>query len=115
MTTFPSNGAPNSPVRRNPIASLGIRLIRWYQRTISVGLPRRCRYSPTCSQYAVEALRVHGVVKGTLLSAWRLLRCNPWSEGGVDRVPEKGRWPSKPLAYDELMALYRDEDRVHST
>ncbi|MDN6486340.1 MAG: membrane protein insertion efficiency factor YidD [Ancrocorticia sp.] len=89
--------------------------IRWYQKEISPGLPRRCRYSPTCSQYALQALEVHGALKGTLLSAWRLVRCNPWSKGGVDRVPARGAWPSRPLDYDDLMALYQDEDRVPNT
>lgn len=84
--------------------------IRVYQRWISPGLPARCRYAPTCSQYALESLRIHGVLKGTLLSIWRILRCNPWSKGGVDRVPQKGRWPSRPLDVDELHALYRRED-----
>lgn len=69
-----------------------IAAIRWYQRTVSPGLPRRCRYYPTCSAYAVEALDVHGPVKGLLLAAWRLLRCNPLTKGGVDHVPEQGQW-----------------------
>jgi putative membrane protein insertion efficiency factor len=44
----------------------------------------RCKYHPSCSQYALDALRKHGLVKGSALAAWRLLRCNPWSHGGVD-------------------------------
>ncbi|WP_346962691.1 membrane protein insertion efficiency factor YidD [Actinobaculum sp. 352] len=84
--------------------------IRWYQRTISAALPATCRYAPSCSQYAYGALRIHGVVKGTLLSVWRILRCNPWSKGGVDRVPARGKWPSAPLDHSELMALYAQED-----
>ncbi len=87
-----------------------IAAIRWYQRTISAGSPRRCRYEPTCSHYGVEALEVHGLFKGGLLTIWRVLRCNPWSKGGVDRVPEKGHWPTKPLGYEELMKLYEEED-----
>lgn len=92
------------------VAEILVAPIRWYQRNVSPGLERRCRYAPTCSQYAIEALRVHGVVKGTLLAVWRLLRCNPWSKGGVDRVPGKGRWPARPLDSDELLALYERED-----
>ena len=84
--------------------------IRVYQRWLSPGLPARCRYAPTCSQYALESLQIHGVLKGTLLGVWRVLRCNPWSKGGVDRVPAKGRWPSKPLDVDGLHALYERED-----
>ncbi|MDP9806346.1 putative membrane protein insertion efficiency factor [Trueperella bonasi] len=86
--------------------------IRWYQRNISVNFPRRCRYQPTCSAYALESIQVHGTIKGTLLGVWRVLRCNPWSKGGVDWVPEKGKWPKKPLGYKELIAL-RDKDLDH--
>jgi putative membrane protein insertion efficiency factor len=49
--------------------------------------PRVCKYEPTCSHYAEEAVRRHGVVRGLSLAAWRLLRCNPWSKGGYDPVP----------------------------
>ena len=58
--------------------------IRLYQRAISPVIPRRCKYHPTCSQYALDALREYGFVRGTILAGWRLLRCNPWSHGGVD-------------------------------
>ena len=60
--------------------------IRLYQRLISPALPRRCRYEPTCSAYAVEAIRELGVIRGTILAAWRLARCNPLSGGGYDPV-----------------------------
>ena len=60
--------------------------IRVYQRFISPALPRRCKYHPTCSEYAVQAIRTHGVPRGLVLAAWRLLRCNPWSHGGYDPV-----------------------------
>jgi putative membrane protein insertion efficiency factor len=60
--------------------------IRAYQRFISPALPRRCKYHPTCSEYAVQAIRAHGVLRGLVLAAWRLLRCNPWSHGGYDPV-----------------------------
>lgn len=84
--------------------------IRWYQKTISPFTPRRCRYEPTCSAYAIQALKIHGPVKGLVLAIWRVIRCNPWSKGGVDRVPPKGEWPHKPLGYAELMELYAQED-----
>jgi putative membrane protein insertion efficiency factor len=58
--------------------------IRVYQRVISPMFPRRCKYHPTCSQYAVDAIREWGAVRGLVLAGWRLLRCNPWSHGGVD-------------------------------
>ena len=57
-----------------------------YQRVISPAIPRRCKYEPTCSRYAVEAIREYGILKGLVLAAWRLLRCNPWSYGGYDPV-----------------------------
>jgi uncharacterized protein len=57
-----------------------------YQRLISPALPRRCKYEPTCSRYAVQAIRRYGVLRGTVLAVWRLLRCNPWSYGGYDPV-----------------------------
>jgi putative membrane protein insertion efficiency factor len=58
--------------------------IRAYQRVISPLFPRRCKYHPTCSQYAVDAIREFGPARGVVLAGWRLLRCNPWSHGGVD-------------------------------
>ena len=60
--------------------------IRAYQRFISPALPRRCRYEPTCSAYAVDAVRELGILRGLVLAAWRLLRCNPLSRGGYDPV-----------------------------
>jgi putative membrane protein insertion efficiency factor len=57
-----------------------------YQRLISPAIPRRCKYEPTCSRYAVEAIREFGILKGAVLASWRLLRCNPWSYGGYDPV-----------------------------
>jgi uncharacterized protein len=60
--------------------------IRFYQRVISPALPRRCKYHPTCSDYAVQAIRSYGILRGTVLAGWRLLRCNPFSHGGYDPV-----------------------------
>ena len=91
----------------NPVSRALTASIKWYQQHISANMPRRCRYQPTCSQYALEAIAVHGAVKGTLLASWRILRCNPWSKGGVDWVPEAGAWPKKPLNYEELMEYRR--------
>lgn len=67
-------------------------LIRIYQKTISPLLGEVCRYYPSCSHYGYEAMSVHGAAKGTILTAWRVVRCNPWSAGGVDEVPPRGRW-----------------------
>jgi putative membrane protein insertion efficiency factor len=65
---------------------LAILPIRFYQRFLSPTLPRSCRYEPSCSQYAVDAIRGFGLARGTVLAGWRLLRCNPLSRGGFDPV-----------------------------
>ena len=57
-----------------------------YQHVISPAIPRRCKYEPTCSRYALEAIREYGILRGLVLAGWRLLRCNPWSHGGYDPV-----------------------------
>ena len=65
-----------------------IRLIRFYQKYLSpLKVRTHCIYTPTCSQYAIEALKKHGIIKGSLLSIWRILRCNPLAKGGYDPVP----------------------------
>lgn len=69
-----------------PARTLFLAPIRLYQRVISPALPRRCRYHPTCSQYAVQAVETFGILRGSALAAWRLLRCNPFSQGGYDPV-----------------------------
>ena len=61
--------------------------IRLYQNVISPQLPPACRYTPTCSQYAIEAIKKHGPIKGTWLAIKRILRCNPWGGSGYDPVP----------------------------
>jgi len=66
--------------------------IRGYQRYISPLSGPKCRYYPSCSAYALGAVRTHGPIKGFLLGAGRVVRCNPWSPGGIDHVPEKGTW-----------------------
>lgn len=64
-------------------------LIRAYRKFISPLKKPCCRYYPTCSEYALEAVKKHGAIKGSILAVWRILRCNPYSGGGVDYVPEK--------------------------
>lgn len=75
---------------KNPLKKLILFLIRTYQVTLS---PRfsggACRFTPTCSQYAMEAVEIHGVLKGSALAFWRILRCNPFCKGGYDPVPPK--------------------------
>ncbi|NDO88641.1 membrane protein insertion efficiency factor YidD [Cellulosimicrobium composti] len=73
-------------LRRVPALTL-IGMIRAYQSVISPMTGPTCKYYPSCSQYALTAVRRHGALRGTGLALWRLLRCNPWSLGGVDDVP----------------------------
>ena len=65
-----------------------IAVLRFYKRRISPLLPNACIYTPTCSEYAMEAIEKHGVIKGMGLAIWRVLRCNPFAKGGYDPVPE---------------------------
>jgi len=69
-----------------------------YQRVVSPAVPRRCKYEPTCSRYAVEAIRRYGILRGLVLAGWRLLRCNPWSYGGYDPVEAQRVFGSGPRA-----------------
>ncbi|HOK23557.1 MAG TPA: membrane protein insertion efficiency factor YidD [Candidatus Hydrothermia bacterium] len=66
--------------------TIPILLIRFYQKFISPFLPHTCRFYPTCSSYAIEALKKKGFLKGLVLSIWRIIRCNPFSKGGYDPV-----------------------------
>jgi uncharacterized protein len=66
------------------LRTVAVAPVRFYQRAISPAIPRRCKYHPSCSEYAVGAIRHHGVLRGIVLAAWRILRCNPFSHGGVD-------------------------------
>jgi uncharacterized protein len=72
--------------RAGAARAVAVAPIRVYQRAISPALPRRCKYYPTCSAYAVQAIRAYGILRGVVLAAWRLVRCNPWSHGGYDPV-----------------------------
>ena len=71
-------------------------LITGYRRVLSPMLGPRCRFYPSCSSYALEAITVHGAAKGTALATARICRCHPWTPGGVDHVPPKGAWKSAP-------------------
>jgi uncharacterized protein len=70
--------------------------VRLYQRAISPALPARCKYYPSCSEYAIQAVRRYGILRGVVLAAWRLLRCNPWSHGGVDFVEDQTLFRPRP-------------------
>ncbi|MET8575576.1 membrane protein insertion efficiency factor YidD [Streptomyces sp. NPDC005012] len=78
-------------------------LIKLYQWTISPLLGPVCKYYPSCSHYGYQAIDRHGAIKGSALTAWRILRCNPWSLGGVDHVPPRKR----PRWHEMLRASWR--------
>jgi len=75
------------PVRFQPSAWLCRGAIRIYQLTLSPIMGTQCKYHPSCSRYGMEAIRRYGTLKGGALTAWRILRCNPFSKGGEDPVP----------------------------
>ncbi|MCR5601939.1 MAG: membrane protein insertion efficiency factor YidD [Ruminococcus sp.] len=83
-------------------------LIKFYRKFISPLFPPKCKYYPTCSTYALEAVRRFGAVRGTALAVWRILRCNPWSLGGIDPVPDKFTFRVKK--YNFIDPDYGDED-----
>lgn len=76
----------SSPARGGPVARLLVALVRGYQLVPRVG-PPRCRFYPSCSSYAVDALRLHGALRGLVLIVWRIARCHPFHPGGVEYVP----------------------------
>ena len=79
-----------------PLRTLATAPVRLYQHAISPTLAARCKYHPSCSQYAIEAVRSYGVLRGFVLAAWRLFRCNPWSHGGVDFVEDQKLFRPRP-------------------
>jgi uncharacterized protein len=83
--------APDDRAGERPsvVGRVMVGALHGYQRYISPALPPTCRFYPTCSAYAVEALQVHGVVRGSYLTVRRLLRCGPWHPGGLDPVPPR--------------------------
>ncbi len=81
--------SPGQPGRRGPLARTLLAAIGFYSRAISPALPPRCRFAPTCSAYAAEAVAVHGAARGSWLALRRLLKCAPWHPGGYDPVPPR--------------------------
>ena len=81
-----------------PFRSLLVGAIRLYQATLSGWLGGQCRYYPTCSHYAIDAIRTYGTLRGSALASWRILRCNPFGAGGMDPVPERG----SPAMYEPV-------------
>lgn len=80
----PIDDTPNLPARF--ARAFAIAPIVVYRTVVSPALPRRCKYEPTCSRYAIDAVGSYGILKGFVLAVWRVLRCNPWSDGGYDPV-----------------------------
>ncbi len=80
------------------LRAVAVAPVRFYQRFISPVLPRRCKYHPSCSQYAVDAVRRFGILRGVVLAAWRLVRCNPLSDGGVDFVEDQKLFRAPPAS-----------------
>jgi putative membrane protein insertion efficiency factor len=71
------------------LRELALAPLHLYRRVISPALAPRCRYHPTCSRYALDAVRTHGLIRGGVLAVWRVMRCNPWSHGGFDPVADQ--------------------------
>ena len=83
---------------RRPVARALLAVVGFYQRAISPALPPRCRFQPTCSAYAAEAIAVHGAGRGSWLALRRLLKCAPWHPGGLDLVPPaRSPAPARPV------------------
>ena len=101
MSADPGTEVPGRPAAehrgRRPVARALLAVVGFYQRAISPALPPRCRFQPTCSAYAAEALAVHGAGRGSWLALCRLLKCAPWHPGGLDLVPP-ARTPSPGTA-----------------
>jgi uncharacterized protein len=72
---------------------VGIALVLAYRYTLGLLFPGSCKYHPSCSQYAIDAMREYGLLRGVVLAGWRLLRCNPWSHGGVDYPRDQRIFP----------------------
>jgi putative membrane protein insertion efficiency factor len=81
------------------LRAIAIAPIRLYQRALSPTMPQRCKYYPTCSEYAIGAVRQYGVLRGVVLAGWRLLRCNPLSNGGFDYVEDQKVFRSRAPAH----------------
>lgn len=94
-----------TPARGGPVARLLVALVRGYQLVPRVG-PPRCRFYPSCSSYAVDALRLHGALRGLVLIVWRIARCHPFHPGGVEYVP------GDPARADDAVRAEREQSAV---
>ena len=86
--------------------------IRAYQYTLSPWIGRSCRFTPSCSNYTMQAILTHGCIKGILLGAWRIARCNPLGKWGYDPVPEAGKWTS-PARRLQPSKLFENRHKAH--
>ncbi|KAG2272436.1 hypothetical protein Bca4012_085602 [Brassica carinata] len=110
-----TNPDPESPKDGEEVESVGVKaalaMLRFYKREISPVLPRSCRYVPTCSEYSMEAYKRYGVLKGTVLTTWRLCRCNPLGGSGYDPPRWFGESVITPQAEEEEQEdSYGNED-----
>ena len=91
-------------------------LIGFYRKCISPLTPPKCKYYPTCSCYAYKAVERYGAVRGSALAVWRLLRCNPWSMGGIDPVPDKFTFRRQKTDYshtgEDADGINEKEDKI---
>ncbi|GAA2443382.1 hypothetical protein GCM10010191_69840 [Actinomadura vinacea] len=104
MTSQPEGHAPSEPGagRIGPVARVLILFVRAYRRFLSPLLGQQCRFQPTCSAYGLEALQVHGALRGSWLTVRRIARCQPFNRGGFDPVPPaKGAAPSSTFGRAE--------------
>ena len=86
-----------------------IAFVRGYQVLLGPMMGGACRFEPSCSNYMIEALTVHGAIKGTILGLWRILRCHPFGKCGYDPVPEKGCWRNVGLWECEREKMRKSE------
>ncbi|OZG49172.1 membrane protein insertion efficiency factor YidD [Bombiscardovia coagulans] len=108
MSGAAQTGTPTLRECKSTVSRACIRCLRWYQGHISPLSPPSCRYYPSCSQYAVNAVERFGAVRGTALALLRLLRCRPWSPGGIDDVPTQFS-----LCYRFRWSKAHEEPRLH--
>ncbi len=83
-------------------------ILRWYKRWISPAFPPSCRYVPTCSEYAMEAVERYGVLSGGIMAGWRLLRCHPLAKGGLDPVVKAGSFRPEVSSEDRQGRLFAE-------
>ncbi len=87
----------------SPVRAILVAVIRLYRATLSGWLGGQCRFYPSCSAYGEEAIRTHGALKGSAMTAWRIARCNPFGTGGTDPVPPRHADASPESGYDGVI------------